>query len=236
MPEFKIITQENRLALLRHQGPTWGFGKGWNYPYWLRATRGAGGYRGFKVDDVHDLRRIVGYYLEKERIHWMLSKYLEGDDYCWTSLWKNGKLITSVIKKRIQWVYGRIGTTAVQKTIHRDDINSYCYKVVSSLDKKLSGIMMVDLKCDEHDKPFITEINAGRLGTVNEFFAEASYEIYEDYRVNFAALFYDVHNDINYMNTRQFNALPEGLYWIRHIDMGAKLVTEEWLRRFASGL
>lgn len=226
VPEFKLPTSQDIRMLCLLESPNYGGGTGWNYPYWIRARHGAGGNKAFLANSWKEFRLMAQYYQSmNENIEWMVVKYLGGDDYAWTSIWKDGKLLTSVLKKRIKWVYNRIGTTAVQETVHNQEVNEYCESIVKALDPNLTGIMMVDMKQDLSDKKFyITEINSGRLGTVNYFFGYASREIYGDDRVNFAWLLTQICYGLELPKLNKFNALPAGLLWIRHIDMGPKML------------
>jgi len=241
VPEFKLPTANDIRMLCLSESPNYGIGvwledvgkptehtRLWDdfYPCWIRARKGAGGNKAYVANNWHEFRAMTEFYKSKgEYVEWMLIKYLKGDDLSWTSIWKDGELLTSVLKKRIKWVYNRIGTTAVQETIVNQQVNEYCESIVKALDPKLTGIMMIDLKQDTDDKKFyITEINSGRLGTVNLFFGYASRQIYHDDRVNFAYILTKIcHNEPLPKDMLRFNALPEHLFWLRHIDMGYKL-------------
>jgi carbamoyl-phosphate synthase large subunit len=169
---------------------------------------------------------MAQFYRERgEDVDWMVVKYLGGDDYAWTSIWKDGELLTSVLKKRIKWVYNRIGVCACQVTVHNQEVNEYCESIIKALDPKLTGLMMVDMKQDLNDKKFyITEINSGRIGTTNAFFGLASREIYKDGRVNFPYIL----TQLCYIQPipkgmKKFDALPEGMYYAHHLDMGCRM-------------
>jgi len=213
----------------------------WEFPLWLRSRTGAGGYMGYKCDSMEDIRHILDYYKDKKEIEWMVCQYLSGKDYSWTSIWKDGNLLTSVLKERIKWVYDRIGTTAVQRTVHDDRINEYCEAIVKGLEPKITGLMMIDLKAESPNvlsDAYITEINAGRTGTVCLFHSVASEILYKDWRVNFPYLLWLIHHKESLPSTFQkFNALPEDLYWVRHIDMGWMLAKKDGqgLLRMAQG-
>lgn len=203
--------------------------KKFQFPCWARARHGAGGNKGFKALYHDDFLRMVGYWYDREPESikdWMLIEFLEGRDYSWTSIWRDGKLLTSVLKERLKWVYNRIGTTAVQRTIYDYEVNSYCKRIIKTLEPEITGIMMIDLKEDtDQNKFYLTEINAGRLGTVNMNYAMASRKFYKDDRVNFPYILWCIHHDLSLPKSmREFNALPEGLYYIRHLDMKRKLV------------
>jgi glutathione synthase/RimK-type ligase-like ATP-grasp enzyme len=214
-------------------GDEWGFDDDFKHgelinPFWVRARVGAGGYMAYQCYNESDFQNILRYQNEHFNLKWMKVEYLQGRDYCWTSLWRKGELLTSVLKERVRWVYGRIGTTAVQKTVRSPMINELCERVLRVLDDGLTGLMMVDLKANVYGTPYITEVNAGRVGTVNKWFAQASLKIYGDHRVNFPYLLWLIHNDLELPSLLKFDALPEGVWYYRHIDMGDKLVLPKW--------
>jgi len=194
-------------------------------PMWLRATIGAGGWLAQKVESLEDIKAVLWFHRNKKR-QFMLSEYLSGKNYCWTSLWVNGKLVCSVTKERLEWVYHRIGTTAVQKTVHNPQVSKLCEDVIKCLvdlyDPSMTALMMVDLK-ENHDKVYITEINAGRTGTVSLWFTLASKLVYNDHRVNFHYQLYRVHHGLQLIPCKKHDALPKDIMYIRHIDMGSLL-------------
>jgi len=198
-------------------------------PMWLRATVGAGGWLAQKVESLQDIKAVLWFYRNKKR-DFMLSEYLAGRNFCWTSLWVHGKLVCSVTKQRLEWVYRRIGTTAVQKTVHDTRISKLCEDVVKCLvdlyDNNMTALMMVDLK-ENGDSVYITEINAGRTGTVSTYFTLASKLAYGDYRVNFHYQLYRAHHDLKLLPCKKYDALPENMTYIRHIDMGSLLTWKE---------
>jgi carbamoyl-phosphate synthase large subunit len=245
VPEFKLPTKRDIRMLLLNESPNYGIGvsiedigkptehsKTWEsrFPLWVRSRKGAGGKAAFKANTWHDLRNMIEYWKDKEEIDWMMIKYLGGRDYSWTSLWQDGKLLTSVLKERLRWLYNRIGTTAAQVTVTNDTVNKYCEKVIRTIDDKITGIMMVDLKEDlDEQKFYITEINAGRLGTVNYFYGYASDYFYGDVRVNFPMLLWYICHGITLPHLKKFNAIPIGTYWLRHIDMSSIMIPPQTL-------
>jgi len=228
-PPYKNPTPQN-IRELSFESPNYGVWSPsqWKYPCWVRARHGAGGNKGFICRDWRDFRNMAEFYRDREKFDWQMVKLLEGRDYSWTSLWDKGKLVTSVLKERLKWVYDRIGTSAVQRTVHNEVVNNYCKSIVEALtywDSELTGIMMIDMKEDKDDgKFYITEINSGRLGTVNYFYGYASQEVFHDNSRNIPYLLWLMVNDRKLPELPQFNAFPKDLYWIRHIDMGMRLI------------
>ena len=199
-------------------------------PMWLRATIGAGGWLAHKVDSLEDIKALLRFYRNTKR-EFMLTKYLAGRNFCWTSLWVDGKLQCSVTKERLEWVYRRIGTTAIQRTVHNPQVSKLCEDVIKCLvdlyDSDMTALMMVDLKEGEIGNPYITEINAGRTGTVSTFFALSSKLAYNDYRVNFHYQLFRAHHGLKPLPCKKHDALPEDMTYIRHIDMGSLLTWKD---------
>jgi len=199
-------------------------------PYWVRATIGAGGYLSRKADSLPDLKLWIRLNRNKNR-DFLISKYLEGRNFCWTSLWNQGELVFCATKQRLQWLYNRIGTTAVQKIVHENKVTELCEKVIKALsdvyDENLTGLMMVDLKEDlETGSIFVTEVNAGRTGTVSYWFALMSKEEYGDQRANFWYQLVRIHHGERLMPVRKYDPFSEGYVYLRHVDMGYKLMKE----------
>jgi hypothetical protein len=96
------------------------------------------------------------------------------------------------------------------------------------VDPQATGVFCVDLKEDEDGRPLVTEINAGRFFTTSNFIAEAGANMPYQY----VRLVYG--EDVNGLPPH--DAVEEGLYWVRMIDMGYKLVREgEWTDRRVGG-
>lgn len=229
LPPFKHPTKDNMRELM-YESPNYGFWNGW-YPCWVRASKGAGGHAAFVAKNWRDFRNMAEFYSD-ENIEWQLVKLLRGKNYSWTSLWKDGELVTSVLKERVKWVYNRIGTTALQFVVHDDNVNQYCESIIKTLtadfDRNLSGIMFCDLMQDTDDNKFyLTEINAGRSGTVSFWHGYASQHIYKDARVNWHYLLWEIANDIDIntkYNFKKYNALPKNLGWARNMDFQPKML------------
>jgi len=201
-----------------------------NGSFWMRATVGSGGYLAHKIGNFQDIKALLHLYRNKKR-EFMLTPYLDGQNFCWTSLWADGELKLSVTKERLQWVYDKIGTTAVQKTVHNLQVSQLCQDTVQALidtyEPDMTGLMMADLKQDlGTGKIYITEINAGRTGTVSLWFTLASHLIYGDHRVNFHHQLLRAHHKRPVLPCKKNDSLPENIMFIRHIDMGALLMFE----------
>ena len=157
----------------------------------------------------------------------MVSEFLPGREFAFQSLWRNGRLITSAARERLEYVFGHLmpsgqsSSPSVARTIHRDDVNELASAAILAADPRATGVFCVDLKEDESGRPLITEINAGRFFTTSNFLAEAGANMPYEY-VRLAR-----GEDVD--GLAPYDAVEEGLYWVRMIDMGYKLVREdEW--------
>ena len=79
-----------------------------------------------------------------------------------------------------------------------------------------TGVFCVDLTEDENGKPIVTEINAGRFFTTSFFFTKAG--------CNMPYYYIKMAYGEPLPKLKQYNALPENLYWCRHLDSPTCLI------------
>ncbi|MBS7248673.1 MAG: hypothetical protein QXN15_10840 [Candidatus Jordarchaeales archaeon] len=198
------------------------------FPFWLRATSGAGG-RG--STPCHNLETAAAWikYWRSRGANWefIAQEYLPGRNIAFHSIWKNGELIVSQARERLEYIYpslapsGVTGTPSVAVTIERDDVNRIATECILAVDDKPNGVFCVDLKENREGVPCPTEINAGRFFTTSLFFPQAG--------LNMPYIYVKLAYDEEMPKLKKYNALPSGLYWIRHMDSGPILVREgEW--------
>ena len=204
---------------------------------WLRATEGAGGRGSTPIENVEAGYSWIRYWRAKDwrlnyswdQWEWMAQPYLPGRNLAWHSLWKDGELIVSQARERLEYIYpylapsGVTGTPVVQRTVNEEKINFIAEKSVLTIDPKPNGIYCVDLKEDKDGKPIPTEINAGRFFTTSFFFANAGM-LYNIPRANLPYMYLMMGMNLDYPKGDKYNILPSDLYWIRHIDCPAQMV------------
>jgi carbamoyl-phosphate synthase large subunit len=198
------------------------------FPFWMRASSGAGARGSTLVTN-----QAVGYHwlsywrARGESWNFIAEEYLPGRDLAWTSLWENGRLITSQGRERLEYIYphlapsGRTGTPIVARTVNDEAVNEISTRCVLAIDPNATGIFSVDLREDASGNPIPTEINCGRFFTTSLFFSRAG--------LNVPYMYVKRAFGESIPLTPQFNALPEGLHWIRHIDCPTVLISEEEL-------
>lgn len=200
-------------------------------PIWIRARHGAGG-RGSTPAYNKEMAMNWIRYWRNRRKQWefIAQEYLGGRNFAFHSIWKEGELVTSMARERLEYIYphltpsGITGTPAVQRTIHNEMVNKIATEAVLAIDPNFSGIACVDMKENREGVPCVTEINAGRMFTTSFFFSFASKKILGNYIANFPYLYVKLAYNEKLPNIPKYNVLPEGIYWIRHIDAPGRLV------------
>ena len=200
-------------------------------PIWVRARRGAGGRGSTPAYNKETALAWISYW-KSRKMDWdfIAQEYLPGRNFGFHSLWKDGELVVSMARERLEYIYpnlapsGVTGTPSVQRTIHSKAVNEIGTKAVLAIDQNFSGIACVDLKENSEGVPCVTEINAGRMFTTSFFFSYASKVLRKDYCANIPYLYVKLAYNEEIPKVPKYNVLPENVYWIRHIDAPAKLV------------
>lgn len=230
VPEFAGVDSENTLRegteriLDRHA------------KVWVRATRGAGARASLPVTNSEQAVQWVRYWIDVKGFDWddfMVTEFLPGREFAFQSLWREGELLTSQARERLQYLFGHLvpsgqtSTPSVARTVHRSDVNELASDAIRALDAGATGVFCADLKEDADGRPLLTEINAGRFFTTSNFLARAG--------LNMPHLYVKLAYGDELPELRVTDAVEDGLYWVRMIDMGFKLVREgEWTSRALS--
>jgi len=216
-PESMFIKEEKDLEEAAHR---------LGLPFWLRATEGAGGRGSTLVENIEQGQAWIRYWrLMGMDWEFFAQQYLPGKNIAFQSIWKNGELVTSQARERLEYIYpylapsGITGTPSVAVTVHRPDVNKIATECVLAVDYDATGVFSVDLKEDAHGVPCPTEINAGRFFTTSFFFPRAG--------LNLPYLYVKLAYSEEIPALPKYNVLPAGLHWIRHMDSGPLLLREE---------
>jgi len=221
----------DRPRLIYSEGDLTRAARDFGLPFWLRATKGAGGRGSCKVSDLQQGRAWLEYW-QACATEWtfMAQAYLPGPEYAFQSLWQEGRLICSAARQRLEFVFpqhapsGVTSSPVVARSVHSDRVNEAATAAVLALDPRPHGIYGVDLKRDAAGRPRPTEVNAGRFFTTSFFLASAGCNL--PYYYVLLGLGRPV------PDLPQYNAIPAGLYWVRHIDCGQLLVRDgQWRAR-----
>ncbi len=200
-------------------------------PIWVRARHGAGG-KGSTPADNRETAVSWMKYWKSRNVDWefIAQEHLPGRNIAFHSLWKDGEIVTSMARERLEYIYaylapsGITGTPAVQRTVHDDRVNRTSTEAVLSIDSRFTGIASVDLKENAAGVPCVTEINPGRMFTTSYFFSYASKILRNDYSANIPYLYTKLAFKETVPEMPKYNVLPKDVYWIRHMDAPARLV------------
>ncbi|MEM2875349.1 MAG: ATP-grasp domain-containing protein, partial [Candidatus Bathyarchaeia archaeon] len=206
-------------------------------PIWIRSTTGAGGKGSTPVSSVKAALAWVEYWMSRDKkLKFIAQEYLPGRNLAFHALFRNGELITSMARERVEYIYPNIspsgitGTPSVQRTIHSEKVNRIAEEAVLAIDPSYNGIASVDLKEDSEKTPRITEINAGRTFTTSYFFSYAGELLYRklsmpvSWFANIPYLYIKVAYEEEIPCLKKYDVLPPEIYWIRHIDVPAKIL------------
>jgi carbamoyl-phosphate synthase large subunit len=202
-------------------------------PIWVRARHGAGGKGSSPADNRETAVAWIRYW-KSRGVDWefIAQEHLPGRNIAFHSLWKNGELVVSMARERLEYIYaylapsGITGTPAVQKTVHYEAVNKIGTEAVLSIDQEFNGIASVDLKENAAGVPCVTEINPGRMFTTSFFFSYASKMLRKDYSANIPYLYTKLAYKESIPQMPKYNVLPSDIYWVRHMDAPARLVKD----------
>ena len=202
-------------------------------PIWIRARHGAGGRGSTPADNKETAVSWIKYWRSR-KVDWefIAQEHLPGRNIAFHSIWKNGELVTSMARERIEYIYpylapsGIMGTPAVQRTVQDKAVNKISTEAVLSIDSDFTGIASVDLKENDEGVPCVTEINPGRMFTTSFFFSYASKVLRKDYFANVPYLCVKLAYKETLPQMPKYDSLPADVYWIRHMDAPARLVKD----------
>ena len=196
---------------------------------WVRARRGAGSRASLPVSAGPQAEAWISWWVTERGLDasdFMASEMLPGREFAYQSLWVDGRLVAGQARERLEYLYGHLtpsgqtSTPAVARTVSEPAIDDLACDAIRALDPSPNGIYCVDIKESASGQAKVTEVNAGRFFTTSNFFAAAGVNMPDMY-VRLA-----MGDDVADLGT---SPLPSGLYWIRMVDMGYKLVSDDEL-------
>lgn len=213
VPETMLIQDEKDLqAALKKLGPK----------IWIRLTEGAFGYGALPVDDFSFAKIWIDFYKGWGRF--TAAECLEPESITWMSIWKHGELVVAQGRKRLYWEFanrnisGITGITGTGVTVSDPKLDELAMAAIKAIDSEPHGIFSVDMTYDRNGIPNPTEINIGRFFTTHHFFTAAGLNMPYIY---VKAAFDEPLPSI----VKKLNPLPEGLAWIRGMDVEPVLTT-----------
>ena len=98
-----------------------------------------------------------------------LSEFLPGREILCQSVWRRGRLILANTFERLSYFgvdnipSGVTSLSSLAKTAVEPGVVALCRRAIRAIAPGVSGAFSVDVKEDQHGRPHITEINAGRF-------------------------------------------------------------------------
>ena len=192
---------------------------------WLRAIEGGGGSGSLPTDSFEFARLWIERFEGWGRFT-AASMLGDSRSVTWQSIWHEGELVVAQGRLRRSWNFGNrtvsgvTGITGVAETIRDDTVDRISRDAILAIDSRPHGIFGVDMTYDEAGRPNLTEINIGRFFTTIYFFAKAG--------LNMPEIYCDIALDGEFPSLeRRVNPLPEGLVWIRRMDVEPVLATTD---------
>lgn len=195
---------------------------------WIRATVGAAGQGALPADNYEFARiwidRFKGWGV------FTAATCLTPSTVTWLSIWYEGELVVAQSRRRRSWNFGSrtlsgvTGITGVGETCSDPVVDKVAQDAILAIDQKPHGIFGVDMTFDQGGWPNPTEINIGRFFTTHYFFTKAG--------LNMPEIYCNIALDAKFPSLgRKINPLPDGLIWIRGMDVEPALVTVEMLEK-----
>ncbi|MFH1616607.1 MAG: carboxylate--amine ligase [Planctomycetota bacterium] len=193
---------------------------------WIRAAEGGGG-RGALPSDNFDFARIWIDHFNGWG-SFIASELLTTKSITWLSIWFEGELVVAQTRRRRSWNFGNrtlsgvTGITGVAETCSDPVVDEVAIAAITAIDPRPYGIFGVDMTYDHQGYPNPTEINIGRFFTTHYFFTKTG--------LNMPEIYCDIALDNKFpVLNRKINPLPDGLVWIRGMDVEPVLTTVDEL-------
>jgi biotin carboxylase len=207
-------------------------------PLWVRARHGAGGRLSLLCDDATEARLWIELWVRRGGAaydEFILQEYLPGRNIAWDSIWKDGRLITSYSRERLEYPFKHIspsgitGTPSVSRTIHDPRLNDIGQRAVKALDPSPNGAYSVDVKESAGGTPCITEVDSGKFHSTMPLwgYIAVTHLGLPEY-ANLADLYVrlGMGEDVRDMPPKT-DLFPDGYYLLRDMDVGAYLWRED---------
>lgn len=207
-------------------------------PLWARARHGAGGRLSLLCDDATEARLWIELWVKRGGVgydEFILQEYLPGRNIAWDSIWKDGQLVTSYARERLEYPFKHIspsgitGTPSVSRTIRYPRLDEVGQRAVKAIDPKPNGAYSVDAKESAKGDPCITEVDSGKFHSTMPLWGYIAVKHLglPEY-ANLADLYVrlGMGEDVREMPPKT-NLLPEGYYLLRDMDVGAYLWRED---------
>lgn len=196
-----------------------------NGKIWLRASSiGGGGKGAIPTADFSMAKAWIEHH--KGWGDFVAAGMLTADTVTWLSIWHEGELVVAQSRERRGWTHGNrsisgvTGVTKVGVTCDNSEVTRIAMDAVKAVSTRPHGIFGVDMTYDREGVPNPTEINISRFFTTVLFLTEAG--------LNLPEIFKDIalYGEFPILE-KKVNPLPNGLLWLRGMDVVPRLITQD---------
>lgn len=188
---------------------------------WLRAIEGAAGRGALPTDSYEMAKAWVDYFIGWGQF--TAAAMLSKQTVTWLSIWYEGELVVAQTRRRRSWSFGNrtlsgvTGITGVGETVSDPDVDRVAQDSIFAIDRRPHGIFGVDMAYSLGGIPNPTEINIGRFFTTHYFFTKAG--------LNLPKIYCDIALEDKFPTLEKtINPLPDGLLWVRGMDVEPALI------------
>ena len=159
-----------------------------DFPMWIRDSSAgtASGKGSFKAENLSELRAWAE--INTGIDEFQISQYLSGGNYGVFMLFYKGKLLKLAIAERIDYLMSKVavsgitGNTCKGRLLNDDRIKQTALMAVNKICEKtgvvMEGLVVCDMKGDDNDHPYVTEINIRHVAFSSSF-AKAGFNLSE---------------------------------------------------------
>jgi len=192
---------------------------------WLRASSiGGGGKGAIPTSDYTLAKAWIDHY--NGWGDFVAAEMLTPNTVTWLSIWYEGELVVAQSRERRGWTHGNrsisgvTGVTKVGITCENEQVTKIAIDSIKAITSKPHGIFGVDMAYDRNGVPNPTEINISRFFTTVLFFTEAG--------LNMPEIFKDIvlYGEFPQLE-KKINPLPNGLLWLRGMDVVPRLMPQD---------
>ncbi len=192
---------------------------------WLRSSSiGGGGKGAIPTSDYALAKAWIDHF--KGWGDFVAAEMLTSATVTWVSIWHEGELVVAQSRERRGWTHanrtisGVTGVTKVGVTCDDERVTKVAIDSVKAVSDRPHGIFGVDMAYDKKGVPTPTEINISRFFTTVLFFTEAG--------LNMPEIFKDIalYGEFPQLK-KKVNPLPNGLLWLRGMDVAPRLMTAD---------
>ncbi len=211
-------------------------------PLWVRARHGAGGRLSLACGSAEEARDWVGLWAKRGTPvdEFIVQEYLPGRNIAWDSIWRDGKLVTSYCRERLEYPLkhvspsGITGTPSVSRIVHDDRVNKAGSKSVIAVAERPDGAFSIDMKEDIDGRPCVTEVDAGKFHTTMPLWGYVGIRHLKlPWFSNLADLYVRLGlGEDEPPDVPPTDLFPAGYYLIRNIDSGVLLWREDGLKEW----